>query len=141
MGGEDLDLFIRLVQNGFSIVYDPSVIVFHDDPDSLRELRGHAYRYGIGLTAMLTKHLVRGPDRFELLRAIPAGVRYLLDPGSRKNIQKASDYPKMLKALEYCGMLLGPVAYAARLTGSRRHNRLSPQRSGPVVSVGGPGEP
>jgi GT2 family glycosyltransferase len=141
VGGEDLDLFIRLVQDGFSIVYDPSVIVFHDDPDSVRELRGHAYRYGMGLTAMLTKHLLRGPHRFQLLRAIPAGVSYLLDPGSRKNIQKSSDYPKTLKALEYCGMVIGPLAYGASLAGALRHDRLSPQRSAPVLSAGSPGEP
>ncbi len=136
-GGEDLDLFIRLVQKGFSIVYDPSVIIFHDHPDSLWDLRRHAYHYGIGLTAMLTKHLVRGPHRVELLRTIPAGIRYLLDPGSRKNLQRSSDYPLTLKALEYWGMLLGPVAYAASLAGSMRRNRLPRQRSGPVVGPGG----
>ena len=136
-GGEDLDLFIRLVQAGLSIVYDPSVIIFHDHPDSLWELRRHAYRYGIGLTAMLTKHLVQGPHRLELLRAIPAGIRYLLDPGSRKNVQRSNDYPLALTAIEYWGMLLGPMAYAASLAGSTRRNRLTRQRSGPVVRPGG----
>jgi cellulose synthase/poly-beta-1,6-N-acetylglucosamine synthase-like glycosyltransferase len=115
VGGEDLDLFIRLVRSGFTIVYDPAVIVLHDHPDSLRDLRRHAYRYGMGLTAMLSKHLVRGPERLQLLRAIPPGVRYLLDPNSRKNSQKSSGYPRSLDMLEYLGMLLGPVAYAASL--------------------------
>jgi cellulose synthase/poly-beta-1,6-N-acetylglucosamine synthase-like glycosyltransferase len=113
VGGEDLDLFIRLVREGFTIVYAPEVIVQHDHPDSLKDLRRHAYRYGMGLTAMLSKHLIRGPERLQLLSTIPAGVGYLLDPNSRKNSQKSTNYPRSLDLLEYMGMLLGPVAYAA----------------------------
>jgi O-antigen biosynthesis protein len=115
LGGEDLDLFIRLVRDGITIAYDPDVIVFHDHPASIEQLRRHAYRYGMGLTAMLTKHLVHGPDRLELLRAIPRGVVYLLNPVSRKNVQKSSDFPRTLELLEYVGMLIGPVAYAVSL--------------------------
>jgi GT2 family glycosyltransferase len=111
-GGEDLDLFIRVVQHGLAIAYDPTVIVFHDHPDSLEQLRHHAFRYGLGLTAMLTKRLLHGPGRLQLLTAIPTGVRYLLDPNSRKNVQKSSLYPRKLDVLEYFGMALGPFAYA-----------------------------
>jgi GT2 family glycosyltransferase len=124
VGGEDLDLFIRVVQGGFTIVYDPTVIVLHDHPDSLKDLRRHAYRYGIGLTAMLAKHLLRGPGRLDLLRAIPAGVRYLLDPDSRKNLGKSSDYARSLEMLEYLGMLLGPVAYTFSLAQFAARSRL-----------------
>jgi O-antigen biosynthesis protein len=111
-GGEDLDFFIRVVQRGLTIAYDPTVIVFHDHPESLEQLRHHAFRYGIGLTAMLTKRLLHGPGRLQLLTAIPAGLRYLLDPNSRKNAQKSSLYPWKLDALEFFGMALGPFAYA-----------------------------
>jgi O-antigen biosynthesis protein len=123
VGGEDLDLFIRLVRAGKTILYDPSVIVLHDHPDSLTDLRRHAYRYGKGLTALLSKHFLRGPERLHLLRAIPAGIGYLLDPNSRKNRQKSSNYPKSLDLLEYLGMLLGPFAYAASLAQFARVRR------------------
>ncbi len=111
VGGEDLDFFVRLAQAGHTIMYEPGVVLRHDHPDGRDGLRRHAYRYGIGLTAMLGKQLVRGPNRVELLTAIPAGLRYGLDPRSRKNVLKATDYPKSLDRLERFGMLLGPAAY------------------------------
>jgi GT2 family glycosyltransferase len=114
LGGEDLDLFVRLVQAGYAIVYDPSVLVHHDHPDSL-DMRRQAYGYGVGLTAMLAKQLVHGPARRQLIRAIPGGIRYVLDPNSRKNAQKPSDFPRSLELLERVGMLLGPGAYLASL--------------------------
>lgn len=126
--GEDLDLFIRLLWSGFSIVYDPGVVVLHEHPDSLEQLRRHAYRYGLGLTAMFSKYLLKGPERLDLLTAIPAGVRYLFDPDSRKNSQKQRDYPKSLDLLEYLGMLLGPLAYARSLATAARHNRAQSTR-------------
>lgn len=130
VGGEDLDLFVRLAHDGHTIVYDPAVALRHDHPDCLRGLRRHAYQYGIGLTAMLGKQLLRGPDRLRLLRAIPAGVRYGFDPSSRKNAMKLSDYPKSLELLELLGMLLGPAAYLLSLAESTA--RGVHRRAGPI---------
>ncbi len=115
VGGEDLDLFIRLAHAGRTIVYDPAVVLKHDHPDSAGALRRHAFYYGIGLTAVLSKQLLQGPARAKLLRMIPAGVSYALDPESRKNAMKSKDYPKILDVLERIGMMLGPVAYLLSL--------------------------
>jgi GT2 family glycosyltransferase len=123
MGGEDLDLFIRLLQRGFGIAYDPAVIAFHDHPGSVVELRRHAFRYGVGLTAMLTKHLIYGPARLSLVKAIPGGLRHVLEPASRKNVRKSSDFPKGLEMLEYVGMLVGPAAYVVSLATSVARDR------------------
>lgn len=118
VGGEDLDLFIRLAHAGRTIIYDPAVMLKHDHPDTASALRRHAYYYGIGLTAVLGKQLLHGPARAKLLRTIPAGIRYGLDPTSRKNAMKSQDYPKSLDVLERIGMLLGPVAYLLSLAKS-----------------------
>jgi len=136
MGGEDLDLFIRLAHGGDTIVYEPAVTLSHDHPDRAEELRRHAYHYGIGLTAMLAKQLLHGPKRLMLLRAIPAGVRYAQNPSSRKNRRKPSDYPTNLELLERIGMLLGPAAYllslarsaARKLPGVAHPNHRGPDR-------------
>jgi GT2 family glycosyltransferase len=119
---EDLDFFIRLLQRGFAIVYDPAAIVYHDHPDSFEGVLARALGYGMGLTAMLTKHLAYGPGRLDLLRAVPAGVSYLRDPDSRKNRNKSSDFPRRLELLERLGMLLGPVAYGLSLAKSAARN-------------------
>jgi GT2 family glycosyltransferase len=118
VGGEDLDLFIRLAQSGHAIVYDPAVLLWHEHPRGRRGLRVHAYHYGVGLTAMLAKQMVRGPARLRLLRAVPGGLRYELDPRSRKNANKSSDYPPSLDRLERLGMLVGPGAYLLSLAKS-----------------------
>jgi len=137
MGGEDLDLFIRLAHGGDTIVYHPAVALRHDHPDCAEGLRRHAYHYGIGLTAMLAKQLLHGPGRLMLLRAIPAGVRYALDPSSRKNLMRPRDYPTNLKLLEHIGMLLGPAAYLFSLAKSAARTLLGiarPSRRGPSLA-------
>ncbi len=125
-GGEELDLFIRLLQRGWAIVYEPRALVWHDHPVGRRRLRRQAYGYGVGLTAMLTKQLVAGPDRTGLLRRVPGGVRYALDPASRKNAGKEHDFPRELQLLEWLGLLSGPLAYLRSA-----HGRDAP--------LGGPG--
>jgi hypothetical protein len=70
---------------------------------------------------MLTKHLLTSPERLDMLRRIPGGLRHVADPGSRKNANKQEGYPRGLDAIERVGMLLGPVAYArSRLMGTSR---------------------
>jgi glycosyltransferase involved in cell wall biosynthesis len=138
VGAEDLDLFIRLAQSGRTIVYDPAVKLQHDNPDGQLELRRHAYKYGMGLTAMLAKHLLHGPARIALLRLIPDGVRYVRNPNSRKNAMKSCNYPASLEWLERIGMLLGPPAYVLSLLASTARSALH----GPAVVIRGePPEP
>jgi GT2 family glycosyltransferase len=116
LGGNELDLYIRVIYSGAAIAYEPAVIVWHDHPDGSAQLQRYAFRFGVGLGATLTKQLLTGPERLRLLRSIPAGVRYALNPGSRKNVGKGPDYPRRLDTLERLGMLVGPAAYLASLT-------------------------
>jgi O-antigen biosynthesis protein len=118
-GGEDLDLFIRILRGGGTIVYEPRALLHHEHGRSHSYVRSHAFNYGVGLTAMLTKQLLAGEDRFDLLRRIPAGLRYELDPASHKNAGKGSGYPKQLDWLGRLGMIAGPLLYLA----SRRRAR------------------
>jgi GT2 family glycosyltransferase len=110
-GGEDLDMYIRLLLAGERLVYSPAAVLYHEHPSRAAGLRRRVFSYGVGLTAMLTKQLITGP-RLALLRAAPAGLRYVLDTRSRKNASRGSDYPRALTVLERLGMLAGPIAYA-----------------------------
>jgi hypothetical protein len=118
-GGEELDLYLRMLQAGHALVYEPAALLWHDHPDHPERLRSEAFHYGIGLTAMLTKHALFGADRRDMLSRAAGGVRHILDPGSRKNAAKHAGYPRGLDALERAGMLLGPAAYLrSRLVGT-----------------------
>ena len=124
-GAEDLDLFSRLLRAGHAIAYEPSAIVWHEHPDGMGRLHRQAFRYGVGLGGMLGKQFITGPQRSELLRAVPAGMRYAGDQGSRKNAGKPLDYPRRLDWLERAGLLIGPFAYivSALVTAPRRQLR------------------
>jgi GT2 family glycosyltransferase len=128
--GEDLDLYIRLLQEGCVIAYEPSVIVWHTHPAASSQFRRRVYRYGVGLAATITKQFVSGSHRIELLAAVPTGVRYALDPSSPKNARKGRDYPRRLTWLERLGMLIGPAAYVWSALRTAVHSRLALRRTG-----------
>ena len=119
-GGEDLDMYVRLMLAGESIVYEPAAIAHHQHPADARGLRRRVFSYGVGLTAMLTKQLLSGP-RMPILRGAPAGVRYMLNPRSRKNAARGEGYPRGLAALELLGMVAGPAAYLRSVLAARAH--------------------
>ncbi|MEN3279124.1 MAG: hypothetical protein V7607_264 [Solirubrobacteraceae bacterium] len=100
LGGEDVDLYARLLRAGHTVVYDPSAVVWHEHPDAAPRVRRRPLRRGTALGAALTKQLIAGPERFALLRAVPPGVRYELDGAGR------------------LGVAVGPVAYAASAVGA-----------------------
>jgi GT2 family glycosyltransferase len=140
-GGEDLDLYIRLLREGCVVAYEPSVLVWHEHPEALRHFHRRVYRYGVGLAATMTKQLISGPDRRELLSAVPAGLRYALDPVSPKNARKGGDYPRRLNWIERFGMLLGPAAYMASALGTAVRHRVPLRRTLPsTVEAGHPAE-
>jgi GT2 family glycosyltransferase len=114
-GGEDLDIFIRVLQSGSSLAYDPRAMVWHRHPDTDARLRLRAFDYGTALGAMLTKQLVSGPRRWRILSLAPRGACYFLDPTSRKNAARDGGFPRALIALELAGVLYGPCAYLASL--------------------------
>jgi GT2 family glycosyltransferase len=126
VGGEDLDLYIRLLNAGHAVAYEPSAIVWHEHPAAKASLRRRVYRYGVGVGATLAKQVFAGPERMRLLRGVRSGVRYAGEPTCRKNGRKMALYPRRLEWLERLGMVIGPVAYlmSALVTTSRRLPRV-----------------
>ncbi len=129
-GGEDLDIFVRVLTSGHAISYEPSALVWHDHRVDAASLRDQMYAYGLGLTAYLTKFALGKRSRWLLGRRIIAGslhIRTLLrrshDASAEASIESAG-----LAAAEARGMLLGPLAYLrARRGQSREHlDRVAP---------------
>ncbi len=54
-GGEDLDMFFRLLRAGGQLVYDPASIVWHRHRASSEGLAAQSRTYGIGLGAWIAK--------------------------------------------------------------------------------------
>jgi GT2 family glycosyltransferase len=129
-GGEDLDAFLRVVTSGRRLAYEPAAVVWHAHPRDDRAMRKQAFGYGVGLGATLSKLLLDGTHRRQLVARGPRGIRYLFGRSSDKNSVKLQDFPLTLTTLELLGLLWGPVAL--------RHSRrvVEARASGPNGSSG-----
>lgn len=112
-GGEDLDICIRLLHSGRKLTYEPAAMVWHRHPDTFAAVRRQVFGYGVGLGAMLAKHVVVGPNRWTVVSLSAQGISYYTDPESRKNALRGPSFPRSLVRLERTGLLLGPLAYLA----------------------------
>lgn len=111
-GGEDIDLLMRTVLTGRVIAYEPQALVHHHHRAADRELRRTVFGYGAGLGAVLVKQAVQRDLRWELVRRLPQGIRYLLSPSSAKNVRtRNSHYPTSLRVAELAGIASAPVVY------------------------------
>ncbi len=118
-GGEDLNMFTRIVLAGHRLVYEPSAIVSHVHRTDLAELSRQMRAYGSGCTAALTALLLSSPRaRRELPVKVVHGVARMvtLTGGVRDN----PTLPSGLIRREMGGFLVGPLLY---LKGRRRLRR------------------
>lgn len=125
-GGEDLDLFLDVLMNGRSLVYQPAALSFHRHRATADELEKQMSGYGRGLTGVLSKRLLRRPAERRLLATkVLAGVRHAISPQFRTESEEevpASPYPRSMLVREVLGMAQGPLAY---LVGARRSRRVA----------------
>jgi O-antigen biosynthesis protein len=132
-GGEDLDVYRRVVLAGQVLVYTPDAVVRHYHRDTSSTLRAQMFGYGAGMAASLTKVLVQGGrPALALLRRVPRGLFVLLWPTSTKNEKYPEATPGSLVGAELLGYLVGPALYAASRTRARRHRRGHGPRGGNV---------
>ncbi|MEO5833983.1 MAG: glycosyltransferase [Nakamurella sp.] len=133
-GGEDLDAFVKVLQDGHAIAYEPSSVVWHHHRADLKGLQKQMYAYGTGLTAFLTKHLLDRDTRGDLLRRIPKGIAKLaLIPRTTKDsVEQAPAQSeissRMLLLREFTGMAMGPFLYGVA-------RRRIPTELPPVAAV------
>lgn len=120
-GGEDLDIFRRVLLHGDVIVYTPDAVVRHFHRDTYDALRAQMFGYGVGMSAVLTKLLLHGGrPALAVLRLVPQGVHNLLHPTSPKNVKKPEEMPRELLRTELLGYLAGPALYVKSVVVSRR---------------------
>jgi glycosyltransferase involved in cell wall biosynthesis len=123
-GGDDLAAFFDVVIRRYTLVYEPSAMIWHRHHREYGALRKLRYHYGAGLTAYLMKTLMDRPSHLlDLAFRIPHGLWYALNPRSPKNRGHSTDYARELASIERKGMLLGPFAYLRGRWKSRKSRR------------------
>ena len=111
--GEDVDLYVRILRAGHAVLYDPSVIVWHEHPERMPRARRQVLRQGVGLGAALAKQFATGPERRSLLRGLPLGLRYELYPTAPREAHTSPGAQRGVERLGRLGLAIGPGAYAA----------------------------
>jgi ADP-heptose:LPS heptosyltransferase/O-antigen/teichoic acid export membrane protein/GT2 family glycosyltransferase/thymidylate kinase len=112
LGGEDIDAMLRVILEGYSLLYEPAAIVRHPPYREYSQLRRQILGYGTGLTACLFKNLVSTPRLLpDFIKKLPHGLLYAFSSRSPHHAGKQAGYPKELTWLELRGLLYGPLAY------------------------------
>lgn len=124
-GGEDIDMFVRVLLAGHHLVYQPSALVWHRHRADMHALHDQISGYGLGLGAWITKLLCDRKTARMVLRRAWGGLRHARNM-TRVTVDQGQDVAALqagghLRATELWGMVRGPAAYArARLSGARR---------------------
>lgn len=128
-GGEDIDMFTRILLDGRTLVMQPSAIVWHRHRDDLVALRLQARGYGTGLGAWLTKLFLNPRTaRMALVRSPHAIARLVSLAWPRRGDAPATtmEYRDVLEReiarvgwLELASVARGPMRYVReRLRGA-----------------------
>lgn len=111
-GGEDLDLFVRVILAGGRICYLPSALIWHQHRAETQALADQVYAYGHGLGAYLAKRL--------MTRDMPVSMlckgfgQSAIVAGRMRQATQASQYKsrgKRLALSEAWGVLAGGRTY------------------------------
>jgi GT2 family glycosyltransferase len=116
-GGEDLDLFLRVLRAGLAVAYEPSAVVWHYHRRDARALRRQLVGYGSGLAALACKELTSWSTAPDALRRVgPAVTRMSHTPGRGGKVNGIAG----LRTAEAWGLLMGPSRYARGRFGASR---------------------
>lgn len=109
-GGEDLEMFMRILLTGNRIAHEPSAVVWHHHRSELADLARQRRAYGTGLSAAFAAILLNAPRaRRELPpRLLQVVLRVF---ALRDRVQDNPALPRDLMGTELLGMLLGPWLY------------------------------
>lgn len=109
-GGEDLEMFMRIILSGNRLAYEPAAIVSHYHRTDLAELTRQMRAYGTGNTAALTALVLRNRRaRRELPLRIVHGIIRISTLNDR--VKDNPTLPQGLMRTEIKGLLVGPWLY------------------------------
>ncbi len=111
VGGEDCELFARILRSGYRIVYEPRALSWHRHRRTWEELRKTLQGYGIGVYAFWTRMFVVNRE-FSVPLLAWGWLRYKQIPELIASLRKQPDsIPSDLLLAQLRGCFSGPIAY------------------------------
>ena len=135
LGGEDLDMFLRLILASGRICYLPSAFVWHrhrSDPDALSE---QIYSYGHGLGAYLAKHSHNRQLRVALLRHGLPQIGVMIGRMRQASVTSQLRFSPRLGITEIRGVMAGAVAYRRAARQAARLSTGEPYEGGRSIAA------
>jgi GT2 family glycosyltransferase len=132
-GGGDLEMFFRVLQEGYTLVYEPSAVIRHRHRRSYEELRTQLTNHGIGLYSYFVRSALAYPEmrwpiiHFGLWWLWRGNIRRLLISFLRR-----ARLPRDLIIAELHGTLIGLFRYQK----ARRNAAQIKRTYGPVKREG-----
>jgi glycosyltransferase involved in cell wall biosynthesis len=119
-GGEDHDIFVRVILSGGRLCYLPAALVWHRHRIDDSALAEQVYDYGYGLGAYLAKRVVR--REVTIVTIVHGLSRFVFLAGRMRSATKASQFRGRglrLAIRETRGMLAGALRYTRLALRSR----------------------
>ena len=135
-GGGDLEIFFRVMKEGYTMVYEPCALVFHCHRRDYKQLKKQINGWGTGFCAYLIRSALAYPDeRFSFLYI---GLRWIWRQtrGLLNSFVRHSLYPRVLTLAELRGFFIGPVRYKKALRTAAKIKR----DFGPLILTTSPKE-
>ena len=117
VGGEDCELFARILRSGYRIVYEPRALSWHRHRRTWEELQKTLQGYGIGVYAFWTRMFLVNRE-FSVPLLAWGWFRYKQLPELVASLRKKPDsIPSDLLLAQLRGCISGPMAYFASRKG------------------------
>lgn len=113
-GGGDLDIFYRIIRGGYSLVYEPCYLVFHQHRRAKEKLRRQYWSWGLGFMAFVAKSYQSDPlQRSQLRRLVWWWLKYQLKQ-LKQGLRGRHPLPLPMLLAELWGGIIGLLGEYSR---------------------------
>jgi GT2 family glycosyltransferase len=123
-GGEDIDIFIRVITSGHRLFYEPAAMIWHRPHPDMSALQREVRTYGLGLGAWMTKVACDPVLAPMALRRAWWAARHLQLLAPPPDVEGV-DLPPGMRRKRIAGILSGPLALAKSRHQGRRARPLA----------------
>lgn len=133
-GGGDLEMFHRLLARGYTLLYEPSALVWHFHKREIASFRKLLFNNGRGFGAYLLTCARKGTVGKKPILIF--AMRNWLGGWLTRQFMRPKGMARHMVMIEFFGALLSPLFYGISRIHGKRHGRASGDNSLPLLPPG-----